>query len=223
MRRLKDHSLSLAFAALMLGTVAAQALVGVAAYNEEARTVQLAEITLGRYLVSSRFAVDLAENWQSEFLQFVLYILLTVWLVQRGSAESKKPEEAGRESDEEQLLGPYVRPDSPRWARAGGWRTAVYSHSLVIAMASVFALSWLAQAVAGHVAYVEERLRDLLEPPTFWQYVGGTDFWGRTLQNWQSEFLAIGTMAVFTIYLRERGSPESKPVGGPHDSTGRTG
>lgn len=223
MRRLRDHSLSLAFAALMLGTVAAQALVGVAAYNEEARTAQLAEIGLGRYLVSSRFAVDLAENWQSEFLQFVLYILLTVWLVQRGSAESKKPEEAGRESDEEQLVGAFAREDSPRWARAGGWRTAVYSHSLVIAMGSVFVLSWLAQAVAGHVAYVEERLRDLLEPPTFWQYVGGTDFWGRTLQNWQSEFLAIGTMAVFTIYLRERGSPESKPVGEPHDSTGRTG
>lgn len=173
--------------------------------------------------MSSRFAVDLAENWQSEFLQFVLYILLTVWLVQRGSAESKKPEEAGRESDEEQLVGAFAREDSPRWARAGGWRTAVYSHSLVIAMGSVFVLSWLAQAVAGHVAYVEERLRDLLEPPTFWQYVGGTDFWGRTLQNWQSEFLAIGTMAVFTIYLRERGSPESKPVGEPHDSTGRTG
>jgi hypothetical protein len=79
--------------------------------------------------------------------------------------------------------------------------------------------SWSAQAVAGHVANNEERLRDRLDPLTLGQYVVSPDFWGRTLQNWQSELLAIGTMAVFAIYLRERGSPESKEVGAPHGVT----
>ena len=192
---------------------------GVAGYNDEARTAGLQEISLLRYVTSSGFAVDVAENWQSEFLQFVLYIGLTVWLVQRGSSESKEPGDEGRESDEQQMVGPYARPDSPAWAKAGGWRTRLYSHSLVLVMGVVFVGSWSAQAVAGHVANNEERLRDRLDPLTLGQYVVSPDFWGRTLQNWQSELLAIGTMAVFAIYLRERGSPESKEVGAPHGVT----
>src|SRR4029079_10995082 len=118
------------------------------------------EISLVRYLTSSSFAVDLSENWQSEYLQFTLFILLTIWLVQRGSSESKEPGESGRESDERQLVGAFARPDSPAWARAGGWRTALYSHSLVTVMAIIFLLSWSAQALTGRVANNEERMRD---------------------------------------------------------------
>ncbi|HET9022308.1 MAG TPA: DUF6766 family protein [Ornithinibacter sp.] len=215
----RDNSLSLVFGALLLLTLLGQAVWGVAGYNEEARTAGLQEISLLRYVTSSGFAVDVAENWQSEFLQFVLYIGLTVWLVQRGSSESKEPGDEGRESDEQQMVGPHARPDSPAWARAGGWRTRLYSHSLVLVMGVVFVGSWSAQAVAGHVANNEERLRDRLDPLSLGQYVASPDFWGRTLQNWQSELLAIGTMAVFAIYLRERGSPESKEVGAPHGVT----
>jgi len=215
----RDHFLSLAFGGLLLASLVGQALVGVVGYNEEARTAGLQEISLGRYVTSSAFAVDVAENWQSEFLQFTLFILLTVWLVQRGSSESKKPGEEGRETDEEQLVGEFARPDSPAWARVGGWRTALYARSLSLVMGAIFLLSWTGQAVAGRVAVNEERLRDLLDPLTLAQYVGGADFWGRTLQNWQSEFLAVGTMVVFAIYLRERGSPESKKVGSPHGET----
>ncbi len=215
----RDNSLSLVFGGLLLLTLLGQAVWGVAGYNDEARTAGLQEISLLRYVTSSGFAVDVAENWQSEFLQFVLYIGLTVWLVQRGSSESKEPGDEGRESDEEQMVGPYARPDSPAWAKAGGWRTRLYSHSLVLVMGVVFVGSWSAQAVAGHVANNEERLRDRLDPLTLGQYVVSPDFWGRTLQNWQSELLAIGTMAVFAIYLRERGSPESKEVGAPHGVT----
>lgn len=217
---LRDNSLSLVFGGLLLVCLAAQAFVGLAGYNEAARTAGLQTMTLGRYVTSSSFAVDVAENWQSEYLQFTLYILLTVWLVQRGSSESKQPGAAGRGSDEEQLLGAHVTPGSPAWARAGGWRTSLYSHSLASVMGLIFALSWAAQAVAGRVAHNEERLRDLLDPLSLPQYLGSPDFWGRTLQNWQSELLAVGSMAAFTIYLRERGSPESKPVGAPHDRTG---
>jgi membrane protein implicated in regulation of membrane protease activity len=216
----RDNSLSLVFGGLLLAALAGQAVWGLAGYNEAARTAGLQEVSFLRYVTSSGFAVDVAENWQSEFLQFVLYIALTVWLVQRGSSESKEPGEEGRESDEQQLVGEFAKPDSPTWAQVGGWRTRLYSHSLVIVMAVVFLGSWSAQAVAGRVADNEERMRDLLDPIGLGAYLVSPDFWGRTLQNWQSELLAIGTMAVFAIYLRERGSPESKEVGAPHAVTG---
>lgn len=216
---LKDNALSIVFGILLLLCIAGQAIWGLVGYNQAARIAGLQEISLGRYLTSSSFAVDLAENWQSEYLQFTLYILLTIWLVQRGSSESKKPGEEGRGSDEEQLLVAHVRPDSPMWARVGGWRTRLYSHSLVLVMAAIFVLSWSAQALAGRVANNEERMRDRLDPLSLGSYLGSPDFWGRTLQNWQSELLAIGSMAVFAIYWRERGSPESKPVGAPHAAT----
>lgn len=215
----RDSGLSVVFGVLLLLTLLAQSFVGLLGYNDAARTAGLQQISWLRYLTSSSFAVDIAENWQSEYLQFTLFILLTIWLVQRGSSESKKPGDEGRESDEEQLVGRYARPDSPAWARAGGWRTTVYSHSLVLVMATIFVLSWFAQGVAGRVASNEDRLRDLLDPVGLGQYLLSPDFWNRTLQNWQSELLAVGTMVVFAIYLRERGSPESKPVGAPHDET----
>lgn len=216
---LKDNALSLVFLLLLLASLVGQAISGTAFYNEEARTAGLQEISLWRYVTSSHFAVDVAENWQSEYLQFALFIFLTIWLVQRGSSESKKPGEEGRETDKQQLVGRYKRDDSPAWVQAGGWRTTVYSHSLLIVMTTIFVLSWTAQAVAGRVARNEERMRDLLEPLPLGQYLATPDFWSRTFQNWQSEMLAIASMAVFAIYLRERGSPESKQVGMPHDET----
>lgn len=215
----RDNGLSIVFGLLLLATLAGQGLWGLVGYNQAARTAGLQEISLLRYLTSSSFAVDLSENWQSEYLQFTLFILLTIWLVQRGSSESKKPGDSGRETDEKQLVGAFATPDSPLWARVGGWRTALYSHSLVTVMTAIFVLSWSAQAVTGRVANNEERMRDLLDPLSLGAYLGSPDFWGRTLQNWQSELLAVGSMTVFAIYLRERGSPESKEVGAPHDAT----
>lgn len=215
----RDNGLSIVFGLLLLATLAGQGLWGLVGYNQAARTAGLQEISLLRYLTSSSFAVDLSENWQSEYLQFTLFILLTIWLVQRGSSESKKPGDSGRETDEKQLVGAFATPDSPLWARVGGWRTALYSHSLVTVMTAIFVLSWSAQAVTGRVANNEERMRDLLDPLSLGAYLGSPDFWGRTLQNWQSELLAIGSMAVFAVFLRERGSPESKAVGAPHDDT----
>ncbi|MFQ6171612.1 DUF6766 family protein [Oryzobacter sp. R7] len=216
---LRDNGLSLAFALLLLLALVGQAWSGSRFHDQLARAEGLQEIGFWRYVTSSSFAVDVAENWQSEFLQFTLYIFATVWLVQRGSSESKKPGDEGRESDEQQLVGDHARPDSPRWARVGGWRTSLYSHSLVTVMGVLFLLSWTAQLVAGRVAHNEDRLRDRLDPLGPLEYLGSPEFWNRTFQNWQSELLAIGTMAVFAIYLRERGSPESKEVGAPHDAT----
>lgn len=204
---------------MLLVTLAAQSVVGLADYNEAARTAGLAPIAWWRYVTSSSFAVDVAENWQSEYLQFTLYILLTVWLVQRGSSESKKPEDVGLRSDADERVGEHARPDSPWPVRVGGWLSGLYSWSLTFVMGGVFLVSWAAQAVAGRVAFNEERLRDLLDPLPLGEYLLHADFWGRTLQNWQSELLAVGSMAIFAVYLRQRGSPESKPVGAAHSET----
>ena len=218
-RQLRDNSLALVFGALLLIVLAAQALVGLAGYNQAARTDGLAQIDLWRYLTSSSFAVDVAENWQSEYLQFTLYILLTVWLVQRGSSESKPPERAGLGEDSDEQIGDFAQDGAPALVRRGGWWTTLYSWSLTAVMAVVFLASWLAQAFTGRVAYNEERMRDLLDPLTLGEYIGSPDFWGRTFQNWQSELLAVGSMAIFAVYLRQRGSPESKKVGAAHHAT----
>ncbi|MFI1177607.1 DUF6766 family protein [Streptomyces melanogenes] len=175
------------------------------------------------YLFTSDFMVDVTENWQSEFLQFSLYIMGTVWLVQRGSPESKSLDKVGTESDEEQLVATYARFDSPRWAAAGGWRRAVYSRSLGLVMSLIFVLSWLAQSVTGTIAFNEEQLRQLQDPVGWPVYVTSAEFRNRTLQNWQSELLAVTAMVILSVYLRQRGSPESKPVGAAHAATGVEG
>ena len=175
------------------------------------------------YVTSSEFVVNVAENWQSEYLQFFLFILATVWLVQRGSPESKEVDQVGAETDEQQQLGAHADKHSPAWARAGGWRTTLLSNSLGLVMLAVFLLSWLAQSIAGLTAYNSEQLARHIDPVTWLSDLGSADFWNRTLQNWQSELLAIGSMVVLSIYLRQRGSAESKPVGAAHVTTDETG
>ncbi|TQM57951.1 DUF6766 family protein [Humibacillus xanthopallidus] len=223
MKRLRDHGLSLAFTTLLLAALVGQALTGRADYNEQALGAGLPQMDLGQYVTSSQFTVDVAENWQSEYLQFLLYILLTVWLVQKGSPESKPLDKVGRETDEEQKVGAYAMDDSPAWAKASGWRRSLLSRSLGLTMGLIFLLSWLAQFIAGRSAFNADQIQGLEAPVGWGEYLASPDFWNRTFQNWQSEFLAVGSMVVLSIYLRERGSPESKPVGQPHTSTGVEG
>ncbi|MFE5371177.1 DUF6766 family protein [Streptomyces mirabilis] len=123
----RDNGLGLSFTVAFLLALVGQAIAGHADFNNQMAADQLQQISLGEYVTTSDFAVDVSENCQSEYLQFFLYIGVTVWLVQRGSPESKQLHKAGTESDEDQLVGEHVREDSPRWARAGGWRRAVYS------------------------------------------------------------------------------------------------
>lgn len=220
LKHLRDHSLGLFFGLVFLLSLVGQAVAGWQEFNAAQAADGLGTLGLGRYLTSSDFAVDVAENWQSEYLQFLLYIAVTVWLVQRGSPESKGLDKSGLESDSDQKVGQYADGDSPKWAAVGGIRTAVFSWSLTLVMGSIFLVSWLAQSIAGAVAYNEVRLGRLQDPIGWTAYVANADFWSRTLQNWQSEFLAVGSMAVLAIYLRQRGSPESKPVGEAHGATG---
>jgi hypothetical protein len=223
MRFLRENGLSVAFGVLFLATLVGQALVGHADFNASQLAHEGDPISLARYVRSSEFGVDVLENWQSEYLQFSLYILGTVWLIQRGSPESKPPGEAGTESDEAQEVGAHATAESPAWARVQGWRRWVFSNSLLLVMGAIWIASWLGQSIAGRVAYNAERFDHQQAALSWWDYVGRPDFWNRTLQNWQSEFLAIGSMAVLSIYLRQRGSPESKPVGAAHAATGVEG
>ncbi|MET9513317.1 DUF6766 family protein [Streptomyces flavidovirens] len=222
-RFVRENSLTLAFGGGFLLSLVGQAIAGHATFNNELIAENLHPVTFWGYLRTSDFAVDVTENWQSEFLQFFLYVFGTVWLLQRGSPESKVMHKAGPQSDEEQKVGRYATEESPRWAAAGGLRQSLYSRSLGIVMCLIFLLSWLAQSITGSAAFNERHLRDLQAPISWGAYLGSADFWDRTLQNWQSELLAVASMAILSVFLRQRGSPESKPVGSPHSSTGVEG
>lgn len=223
MRFVRENSLSLFFGTILLVTVAGQSVAGEHQYNADALQHGEKAISWSHYLLTPEFGGDLLENWQSEFLQFSLYILATVWLLQRGSNESKALDKAGLESDKEQQVGEHAKPNSPRWARAAGFRRRLYSNSLMLLMTTIFFLSWFGQSVNGWRAFNNNQDEHKAGHISYTEYLVNADFWDRSLQNWQSEFLAVGSMAAFTIYLRQRGSPESKPVGAPHDETATSG
>jgi hypothetical protein len=222
-RFLKHNGLSVFFLALFLLAVVFQAIAGHADFNEDQDRHGGPHMSLGRYVLSSEFGTALLENWQSEYLQFTLFILTTVWLLQRGSPESKELHRAGRGSDEQQLVGRHADDKSPAWARADGLKRRIYENSLLIVMAAIWIGSWFAQSLTGVTEYNTERLDHNQLPVSWLEYLGRADFWEKTLQNWQSEFLAVGSMAILAVYLRQRGSPESKPVGAAHDATGVEG
>jgi hypothetical protein len=220
---LRENSLSLFFGVIFIGALVAQSFAGWQQFNAQQIADHLDTIGWSRYVTSADFAVDVSENWQSEFLQFWLYLSATVWLLQKGSPESTELDSAGKESDKDQKVNNYADDESPSWAGTGGWRTAVYSSSLATVMGLIFVASWLVQSIAGWAAFNETRLQQMQDPISWGSYLLNADFWSRTLQNWQSEFLAVGAMAVLSIYLRQRGSSQSKPVGEAHQATGVEG
>ncbi len=224
MRRfLKENSLSIVFLVLFLAALGGQAVAGHADFNDRADSHGDPRISLARYVASSDFGASVMENWQSEYLQFTLFIVAPVWFVQKGSPESKELDKVGLESDEDQKIGEHAGANAPRWARARGFKLWLYSNSLLLVMGTIFVSSWFAHSVTGWSEYNAEQIEHEDEPLSWLEYAGSADFWETTLQNWQSEFLAVGSMAVLSIYLRQRGSPESKPVGAPHSSTGVEG
>ena len=224
MQRVRENGLSIFFGVIFLAALVGQAIAGQDVYNQEQAAHDEEAISFWRYVVSSHFGNAVMENWQSEYLQFTLFALMTVWLVQKGSPESKKLGQEGTESDSEQKVGRYADEKSPRWARTGDWRTKLYANSLLIVMLLIWLGSWFAQSVTGWSEFNADQLAHDEQAVSWLSYVGTATFWESTLQNWQSEFLAVGSFAVFTIFLRQRGSPESKPVGAPsYDATGQEG
>jgi uncharacterized protein DUF6766 len=219
----RENGLALFFGVLFLGTLAAQSAAGQHAYNAEQRAHDGEAVSWLGYVTSPAFWGAVMENWQSEFLQFSLFIGATIWLVQKGSNESKREADAGRETDEKQRVGLHARASSPGWAKVDGIRRRLYESSLLLVMTTIFFLTWLAQSLNDWRTFNDDKRAHDEAAVSWGSYLLDPDFWEKTLQNWQSEFLAVGTLAVFTIYLRQRGSPESKPVGAPHDETGSSG
>jgi hypothetical protein len=217
---IRDQSLSLFFLALCLLAIGGQWLSGVRAYNAEQAAHDQPTLSAWRYLYSSDFGGNLMENWESEFLQFTTFILAAIWLVQRGSAESKSPDDVGLMDDEAMRTGRHAPNDAPRWARLRDWRGRLYANSLVLVMSAIFFLTWWVQSLANWNEFNGEQTQHGGATVSWIHYLANPDFWQRSFQNWQSEFLAVGTMAIFTVYLRQRGSPESKAVGDPHEKTG---
>ncbi len=220
---LRENGLSLFFAATFLATLTAQSFAGQHTFNAEQVEHGASAVSWWEYVTSVTFWGAVMENWQSEFLQFTVFIGATVWLVQKGSNESKRLEAAGRETEERQRVGRHASERSPRWANVRGWRRRLYENSLLITMSAIFFATWFAQSLNYWRVFNDEQRAHSQATVSWGRYLLDPDFWETTLQNWQSEFLAVGVMVVFTIYLRQRGSPESKPVGAPHDETGTSG
>jgi hypothetical protein len=229
MRFLRSNGLSLFFLGLFLATLLGQAIAGHALYNEEevAHAALLNEtpetLSFWRYVTSSSYGQAVMENWQSEYLQFTVFVLAGVWLVQKGSTESKKVDQAGRESDEAQKIGRHAEQGSPKWAKAKGLRVWLFSNSLLLVMGAIWLGSWFGQSVTGWSVFNAEQIEHEQATVDWLGYIGTSDFWEATLQNWQSEFLAVGSMVIFSVYLRQRGSSQSKPVGAPHHATAEEG
>lgn len=217
-RVLRDNGLSLVLVALFIFFLVGQALAGQRHYNEEQMQHGQQPVSMSEYVTSGDFLEATAENWESEFLQMAAYVLFTCFLFQRGSAESKKIGEA--EPVDRDPRNSKRNQDAPWPVRRGGWVLALYSNSLSLALLALFFLSFIAHAIAGTFARNEEELAHGGQAISVLEYVRGSQFWFESFQNWQSEFLAIAVMVVLSIFLRQHGSPESKPVDAPHGETG---
>jgi hypothetical protein len=219
MRRfLRDNGLSVALFSLFLISLVGQALTGWRAQAEELRLHGLPEIGFLPYLTSGHFISAVFENWESEFLQMAAYVLLTIFLFQKGASESKKPDEDNPE--DESPSAHRGDPDAPGPVHRGGLLLKLYSHSLSIALVTLFLASfWL--HLAGSTRRINEEALEHPQPPqTITDTLVDPQFWYESFQNWQSEFLSVAVLVVFSIYLRQRGSSQSKPVAAPHGETG---
>jgi hypothetical protein len=215
---LRDNSLALATFSLFVLCLAGQTLTGHRHFNEEQREHGGPSLTLVEYLRSGHYLEATAENWESEFLQMAMYVVLTAMLFQKGSSESKKLDE--REAfDRDPRLARNKR-DAPWPVRRGGWMLKVYENSLSLAFLLLFLISFGLHAIGGASAYNEEQLQHGGDSVSVLEYLATSQFWFESFQNWQSEFLSLVAMVVLSIFLRQRGSPESKRVDAPHSQTG---
>jgi hypothetical protein len=215
---LRDNGLSLLLLLVTLLTLGGQILVGWYEFNNELEEYGRAPIAFNSYLTSGHCIEAIFENWESEFLQMGLYVLLTVSLYQKGSSESKDPDQ---EEEVDREVSPR-RSGAPWPVRRGGWVLKIYQNSLSIAYFLLFGISFFLHALGGVKQYnAEQILKGKPEQLTLGQFLQTSEFWFQSLQNWQSEFLSVLSIVVLTIFLRQKGSPESKPVDAPDSQTGQ--
>jgi hypothetical protein len=219
MRRfLRENSLSIVMFGLFFVFLLAQSLTGWRTANQENQEHHQPTESYVGYLGSGSFAEATFENWESEFLQMAGFVLLTVFLRQKGSPESKNLEgEEPVDADPNQASG---RQGVPWPVRRGGLALAVYQNSLSLALVALFLMSFLFHALGGHAEYNQQQLEHGEAPVSLVGFMTSSQFWFQSFQNWQSEFLAVFALTVLGIFLRQRGSPESKPVAAPHAETG---
>jgi hypothetical protein len=217
-RFLRYNGLSITTLVLFFVFVAAQSVTGLSDYNSTQKEHGRPPVGYLEYLRSGDFVEAVFENWESEFLQMGSYVVLTAFLYQKGSAESKDPDaEHPDDTDYDEVRN---RADVPWPVRKGGIWLKLYENSLSIALLSIFVFSFVMHAIGGAEAYSQEQVEHGEHPVSFLEYFGTSRFWFESFQNWQSEFLAIWAMIVLSIFLRQKGSPESKPVVAPHHKTG---
>jgi hypothetical protein len=215
-RWIKENSLGLAMFILFLIFIGGQSLAGHRNYNSEQQDHNQQEVSYTEYVSSGDFVESVFENWESEFLQMGSYVFLTVFLLQKGSSESKK-----LEGDEPVDAKPRKSKHAPWPIKKGGIVLKLYENSLGLAFLILFIISFSLHAAGGAAATCEENLaHGESYCPTTFQYLETSKFWFESFQNWQSEYLAVFAIVVFSIYLRQKGSPESKPVNVPNDKTG---
>lgn len=218
-RLLRNYGLSLALFGIFVLVQAGLSVVGQQQHNEERAEHGEPPIGYLQYLVSPAFMEATMENWESEFLQMFAYVILTAFLYQEGSAESKKLDEPEPVDRDPRLS--RNKKDVPWPVRKGGIVLKLYENSLSLALFLLFALSFTLHAISGARLYSEQELQHGGEAVSPVQYLATSQFWFECLQNWQSEFFSIGVLVVLSIFLRQRGSPESKPVDSPYGSTGK--
>ncbi len=214
-RFLRENSLSLVMTALFVFALIGQIVTGLSLYNRDQVEHGEQPVAIGQYLTGGHFGEAVFENWESEFLQMGLFVLLTVWLRQKGSPESRSLEgaaEVDRKADPN-------RPGAPWPVRVGGLARSIYAHSLAIALFALFAASFALHVVTGAADYSAQQVSHGASAVSPLQYLGTSQLWFESFQNWQSEFLAVGSIVLFSVWLRQRGSPESKPVDAPHSET----
>jgi hypothetical protein len=217
-RLLRDNGLSIVVFTLFFTFLVGQSIAGFLDYNSTEKEHARPTVGYTEYLRSGDFIEAVFENWESEFLQMGLYVVLTVFLFQKGSAESKDPEtEEPVDADPRESRH---RPDVPWPVRKGGLALKLYKNSLSLAFLALFLFSFAMHAVGGASAYSQEQVEHGAAPVSVIEYVGTSRFWFESLQNWQSEFVAVGALAVLSVYLRQKGSSQSKPVAHPHGETG---
>jgi hypothetical protein len=210
------NGLSLFFLFLFLITLGGQALTGWKEHNEELKDKNAKELSLSTYVQTGHFISATFENFESEFLQMSMYVLITIKLRQIGSSESKSIDD-----EEEVDREPVPSKDAPWPVRKGGFILALYSNSLSLAFLILFLISWGLHLFGSFKEYNVEQLISHKPQATIAEFLLEPRFWFETFQNWQSEFLSVFAIVFFTIYLRQKGSPESKPVDAPNMETGK--
>lgn len=215
---LRNNGLSVTVIAIFVVLLIGQTLTGWRSHNEERQQAGGSVLSLPQYLGSGHFGEATSENWESEFLQMAAYVLLTVFLRQKGSAESKSL--SGEEPVDRDPRLDRHRPGAPFPVRRGGWLLKLYEYSLSLAFFALFILAFIWHVAGGLKLENDERALDGLPPMSAVDFLSSSQLWFQSFQNWQSEFLAVGAIVLLSIWLRQRGSPESKPVSAPHSETG---